>query len=69
VTPEPTLFDAFVAGFAASGEGFNGEYVGRRFRDRANLLFRLQEEWRDWMSEVGPPLADAEGDRILQGLR
>lgn len=50
---ELDLFDAFKAGFHASGEGFNGEYVGERFRGHAGVespvfIERMFEEFRDW---------------------
>lgn len=38
------LFAAFVAGFQASGEGFNGEYVGARYRAEN----ALEDHLRRW---------------------
>lgn len=47
---ELDLFDAFKAGFDASGEGFNGEYVSDRFCGRDNEEFqqRMLEDFREW---------------------
>jgi hypothetical protein len=45
------LFTAFVAGFNASGEGFNGEYVGRPYRGDGVLETHLRRwyfpAWRE----------------------
>lgn len=39
-------YEAFMAGFLASGEGFNGEYVGATYgRDPERAAF---EEYRKW---------------------
>lgn len=43
------LFAAFMAGFDSSGEGFNGEYVGSRYRPRAELEKRLREDFEHWL--------------------
>lgn len=47
---ELDLFDAFVAGFNAAGEGFNGEYIGERYRGKDNQLFRerMLAEFQAW---------------------
>jgi hypothetical protein len=48
---EDELFAAFVAGFEASSEGFNGEYVGSRYRGPGVLEAHLREwyfpAWRE----------------------
>jgi hypothetical protein len=48
---EDELFAAFVAGFDASGEGFNGEYVGQRHRGEGVLEAYLRRwyfpAWRE----------------------
>lgn len=47
------LFAAFIAGFEASGEGFNGEYVDQRFRGSNGVpaevfISRLRDEFDIW---------------------
>lgn len=46
------LFQAFVAGFDASVEGFNGEYVGRRYNSAQVLEDRLRVNFEEWLEEV-----------------
>lgn len=54
MTPlDDILFAAFLAGFAASGEGFNGEYVKAPYRpvDGATspaFLREMRGEFDDW---------------------
>lgn len=45
------LFEAFMAGFLAGGEGFNGEYVHQRYRGEGVLEAHLRRwyfpAWRE----------------------
>lgn len=55
---EQELFDAFLAGWEASGEGFNGDYVNRCYRQydaaqrelgrNARFLQRIRHEFATW---------------------
>lgn len=46
---ELDLFDAYIAGFDASGEGFNGEYVGHQYKsDPENFRQRLLLAFQTW---------------------
>lgn len=47
------LFEAFIAGFDVSGEGFNGEYVGDKYRGKDNPLFlqRMREDFEEWKAD------------------
>ena len=43
------MFEAFCAGFDESSEGFNGEYVGPRYRDPEAMRARLLEPFDAWL--------------------
>lgn len=45
-------FRLFMAGFQVSGEGFNGEYVGPRYRNLEALEARLRPEFNKYKREV-----------------
>lgn len=64
---EDELFAAFVAGFEASGEGFNGEYVGARYRKPGALEAYLREwhfpAWREGREVDYGAVIDAERRR------
>ena len=50
----------YLAGFERSGEGFNGEYVGRRFRDDGALEAYLRVEFEKWQGEPQAATHEAE---------
>jgi hypothetical protein len=50
---EPLLFAAFLAGFDASGEGFNGEWLHERYRSPKALEERLRPVFDAWVGECG----------------
>ena len=55
---ERELFEAFLAGFDASGEGFNGDYVNRCYRQRdatgrvtgrnERFMMRIRHDFLAW---------------------
>lgn len=64
---DDALFAAFVAGFEASGEGFNGEYVGRRHRGEGALEAYLRRwyfpAWREGREVDYAAMLDADRDQ------
>lgn len=43
------LWEAYLAGFDESGEGFNGEYVGPKYRTPEALETRLRPYFEGWL--------------------
>ena len=48
---ESRLFDAFIAGFATSGEGWNGEYPFSDKRQNPRSDPDLKESFRQWLKD------------------
>lgn len=54
MTDTDLLWQAFLAGFDESGEGFNGEYLDEKYRGWSEAFVReMRPAFEEWLREHG----------------